>query len=247
MLISFNSFAAKNETYCDMGFGWHFYCDEVVQEESKEKELPKLEERNYQAELKKMQQELEDKKARAVVDPTPEHVRDYMSYQKRMLEKASNFTDVWTRVLWETPGLDYTLKVPTNTMAKHKWIDEKRVNIAKNLKTLNDRYGLFFIYRSTCPYCHKYSPVIKSFGEEYGIDIVAISADGIHIDGWENNTITDISAIGKLGIEIKAVPATILYDSEEEKVMTVGFGILSRSDLENRIFLLTNLGNKDDL
>lgn len=240
ILISWNAFSAQNDTYCDMGFGWHFYCDEVKQEEDLE-DQKKEEKRDYKAELEQMQQELESKKVRAIIDPTSEHVRDYMTYQQKMLEKASTFSDVWARVLWENPYLDYTLKVPTNTMAKHKWIDEKRNNIVKSLKSLNERYGLFFVYRSTCPYCHKYSPVIKNFGEEYGVDIVAISADGLTIKGWENNTITDIAAIGKLGIEIKAVPATILYDSQEEKVMSVGFGILSRTDLENRIYILTNM------
>jgi conjugal transfer pilus assembly protein TraF len=164
-----------------------------------------------------------------------------MSYQKKMLDKSSEFSDVWRRVLWESPELDYTLKVPTNTIAKHKWIDEKRENIVSNLQSLSERYGLFFVYRSTCPYCHKYSPIIKNFGELYNIDIVAVTADNQSIEGWENNTIHDISALSKMGIEIKAVPATILYDNQEKKVMTVGFGILSRTDLENRIYALTSL------
>jgi thiol-disulfide isomerase/thioredoxin len=37
---------------------------------------------------------------------------------------------------------------------------------------------IFFIFKGSCPYCHKYSPVLKSFQNKYGITIMAISLDG---------------------------------------------------------------------
>lgn len=235
------AFSESRESHCDLGFGWHFYCDEATQEEASQNETEENEIEKYKAELKRMQEELEGKKVRAIVNPTPEHVKDYITYQNKMLNQSSKFTDIWRRVVWSDPQLDYSLKVPTNTMAKHKWIDEKSKNTAEVLIGLNKRYGLFFIYRSNCPYCHKYSPIIKNFGEAYNIDIIPITADGKFLKGWENSTITDLSVINKLGIGIKSVPATILYDNQEKEVIPIGFGVLSKSDLENRIYTITTL------
>lgn len=239
--FSNNALSQSDRSHCDLGFGWHFYCDEAASEETSQENKEEDEMQQYRTKLEDMQKELEDKKIRAVVDPTPEHIEEYMAYQNKMLDQSSEFTDVWRRVVWGSPELDYSLKVPTNTMAKHRWIDEKNENISKVLKNLNERYGLFFIYRSDCPYCHKYSPVIRSFGEAYDIDIVPITIDDKFIEGWENSTITDLSAVKRMGIEITKVPATILYDNKEKKVIPVGFGILSKSDLEKRIYTLTTL------
>jgi hypothetical protein len=52
--------------------------------------------------------------------------------------------------------------------------------------------------------------------------------------------------ISKMGIEVEAVPATILFDKTTKRVMPVGFGVLSHSDLEERIYAVTKLEVGDD-
>ena len=197
--------------------------------------------RDYKLELEHTKQELESKKAKAVVEPNEENVKEYMLLQKKVVDNSSNFADVWRRILWKYPELDYTVKHPTNTLAKHKQLDAKREDIKSAISKLGERYGLFFVYKSTCQYCHKYSPVLKEFSKMYNIDILPITLDNAFIDEWRDKTITDLSVLNKLGLEdIKQVPATVLYDNNNKQVLPVGYGILSISDLEDRIYLLIN-------
>ena len=176
VFLQFNAIA--HQTHCDLDFGYHFYCDDGVQKEEQKRQKPK-QERNHKAELEQMKQELETKKAKAVIEPTEANVKEYMAYQKKVLDNSSEFADTWRRVLWKHPELDYTLKNPTNTLAKQEQIDLKREDIKSSLLRLNERYGLFFIYKSTCPYCHKYSSTLMEFSKIYGVDILPITLDGV--------------------------------------------------------------------
>ena len=242
MLILSNTYSQTHSTHCDLNFGYHFYCDDETQTEEAEKEERQTKEnRDYKLELEHTKQELESKKAKAVVEPNEENVKEYMLLQKKVVDNSSNFADVWRRILWKYPELDYTVKHPTNTLAKHKQLDAKREDIKSALSKLGERYGLFFVYKSTCQYCHKYSPILKEFSKMYNIDILPITLDNAFIDEWRGKTITDLSVLKKLGLEdIKQVPATVLYDNKNKQVLPVGYGILSISDLEDRIYLLIN-------
>jgi conjugal transfer pilus assembly protein TraF len=240
--IFVNQSFANHQTHCDLNFGYHFYCNDGVEVEEEIALQPKQkEQKNHKAELEQMKQELEARKAKAVVEPNEDNVKEYMVYQKKVLENSAKFADVWRRVLWKHPELDYTVKHPTNTLAKHKQIDVKREDIKSSLLSLSERYGLFFVYKSTCPYCHQYSPILKEFSTVYNIDILPITLDGISIKEWEGNTIKDLSVLKKLGLEdISQVPATVLFDNQTKEVLPVGYGILSISDLEDRIYMLIN-------
>lgn len=248
-LLSSNTYAQNHTTHCDLNFGYHFYCDDgvEVEEDSHQTKQEIREQRNYKAELEQIKQELETRKAKAVVEPNEENVKEYMLFQKKVVDNSSNFADVWRRVLWKYPELDYTVKHPTNTLAKHKQIDVKREDIKSSLLSLSERYGLFFVYKSTCPYCHQYSPILKEFSTVYNIDILPITLDGISMQEWEGNTIKDLSVLRKLGLEdISQVPATVLFDNKTKEVLPVGYGVLSISDLEDRIYVLINNSKEYD-
>jgi conjugal transfer pilus assembly protein TraF len=243
-VLLLNQSFASHQTHCDLNFGYHFYCNDGVEVEAEEETaLQPKKQKNHKAELEQMKQELEVRKAKAVVEPNEENVKEYMVYQKKVLENSAKFADIWRRVLWKHPELDYTVKHPTNTLAKHKQIDVKREDIKSSLLSLSERYGLFFVYKSTCPYCHQYSNILKEFSTVYNIDILPITLDGVSMKEWEGNTIKDLSVLKKLGLEdISQVPATVLFDNKTKEVLPVGYGVLSISDLEDRIYVLINNG-----
>ena len=125
------------------------------------------------------------KKAKAIIYPTEKNIKDYMSYQKMVMDRSSNFADVWRRTLWKTPELDYTLFRPTSKMAKEAWVDNRNEDVSQTIKNINERYGIFFIFRGDCPYCHKFAPILKSFQEKYGITIMPVSMDGGSLPDWQ--------------------------------------------------------------
>ena len=250
LLFCCNSANAKKTDFCkEYGLGWNFYCqEEQIKEEVTEKksvkETPKNQE-DYAAKLAEIKQVLEEKKAKAVIYPTEENIKDYMSYQQMVLDKSGTFADQWRRVLWKTPELDYTLKRPVSKVGKESWTDDRNSKIVGAIRGINNRYGVFFVFRSDCHFCHRYSPILKSFKEKYGIVVMPVSMDGGGLPEWEKFMV-DHGQIERMGMEVKSVPATILFDKETRQIIPVGFGVLSHSDLEERIYAITKLEVGDD-
>lgn len=239
----------NQDNYCQTyGLGWHFYCQDKKdqeQEKSTNQPNPSPNQEDYKEKLAEIKKTLEDKKAKAVIYPTPENLKDYMQYQKMIMDKSSNFADVWRRVLWQTPELDYTQFRPTAKMAKEAWVDKRNLDVSDTIRRINDRYGIFFIFQGSCPYCHKYAPILKSFQEKYGITIMPVSMDGGGLPGWDKFVINK-GQVAKMGLTTQAVPATVLFDKETRKFISVGFGVLSHSELEERIYAITKLEVGDD-
>jgi conjugal transfer pilus assembly protein TraF len=74
---------------------------------------------------------------------------------------------------------------------------------------------------------------------------MAISLDGGALPEWKNFAV-DNGQIERMGMEIKSVPATILFDKETRELIPVGFGMLSHTELEERIYATTKLEVGDD-
>lgn len=243
-LIAASKISSKD--YCDeYALGWHFYCQKQQEEESPKAELKKSSEDDAEEKLKEIQAKLESKKVKAIIYPTPENIKDYAYEQKQAIDKASVFSDQWRRVVWQNPDLDYTLKRPVSKIGKETFTDQRNQDIAKTIRDLNQRYGIFFLFRSDCHFCHAYSPIIQSFAAKYSLNIIPVSMDGGSMPGW-SKILTNQGQIERMGIEVKSVPATILFDKQTRKIIPVGFGIMSHSDLEERIFALIKLEVGDD-
>jgi conjugal transfer pilus assembly protein TraF len=69
------------------------------------------------AALKKLREDVERKRALAIVKPTPENLKSYIVAQEALMDRASLFSDVWRRVLWANPELNYQLRNPSNNAA----------------------------------------------------------------------------------------------------------------------------------
>jgi hypothetical protein len=72
-----------------------------------------------------------------------------------------------------------------------------------------------------------------------------VSLDGEGLKEWQN-VLVNKNHLNVLGINIEAIPATILFDKINKKVIPLGFGVLSHSELEERIFASTKLEIGDD-
>jgi conjugal transfer pilus assembly protein TraF len=242
LFFIFSSAAYAKYDYCkEYGLGWNFYCqdEQKAEQEKTDKKIPENQD-DYAEKLAEIKQTLENKKAKAVIYPTEDNIKDYMAYQQVILNQSGTFADQWRRVLWKTPDLDYTLKRPVSKIGKESWIDQRNIDVASTIRHINERYGIFFLFRSDCPHCHRYSPILKSFQQKYGINIMAVSMDGGGLPEWENFTVNN-GQIARMGIEVQAVPATILFDKVTRQVVPIGFGVLSHSDLEERIYAQTKL------
>ena len=125
--------------------GWHFYCDqkeeadEDAQTPSSVRPSPPV---SPMKRILKMRRALDETRARAILDPSPENVRAYLALQQEALGRAALFSDASRRVVWASPGLDYTLKRPVGALAKQLWSIERRAERDGVLARLGTRYGL---------------------------------------------------------------------------------------------------------
>lgn len=190
------------------------------------------------AALAALQAKVEAAKARAVLQPTPEHVQTYLQMQKAVIDRQALFADVGQRTVWATPELDYSLRRPANPAGVQAWgiaYDEAKKDA---LRKLSGRYGLFFFFRSDCPYCKEFAPYIRNWSRERGFDVIAVTLDGGALPEFPDPRYKPEVAKA-LGVD--TVPAVFLADPQGRQAQPIAFGIVSLSELERRIFKLTQM------
>lgn len=242
LLFPIRCIAAIDNTYCrTYRLGWHFYCDSQPQTTSPAK-ISKRSPAEYQQQLKQVQQILEQKKARAVIEPTEDNLIDYIRYQNLLANQAGYFSDQWRRVMWSHPELDYTQFRPVSTVGKQTWLEGRHEQEITNLAKINQRYGLFFVYSTTCPYCQKYGEILANLRQKYQLNIVGVSVNGEFLPNWQGNSVILSNQLQKLNITLNRIPITLLFDNEQQSVIVVGYGLLTQDELISRLYILTNIG-----
>lgn len=220
-------------------FNW--YCDIPVDKapsnESLEKPRPRLtEEDEAVAALKKLKEDAERKRALAIVKPTPENLKSYIVAQEALMDRASVFSDVWRRVIWANPNLNYQLRNPSNNSAIQVSESQRTKKEAETLSSLTREWGIFFFFRSDCPYCHRMAPTLKFLSEQYGIAVFPISLDGGGLPEFPNPS-RDNGMAASIGASV--VPLVVLGNIKDRRLLPIGSGVLSAQEIVERIYILT--------
>jgi conjugal transfer pilus assembly protein TraF len=184
-----------------------------------------------------MQKRLDDLKRIAVVNPSDANMRAYMGYQRFVMDKSAFFADSWQRLVWKTPELDYSLSGrPTNSFAIDAFDTRVRDKQRSAIQALARTHGLFFIFRSDCPYCHKFAPVLKRFEQKYGLTVFPVSLDGGSLPEYPS-AMTDNGIAAKL--EVSVVPAVFLAVPGSGEITPIGYGVMAEEELAERIYTIT--------
>lgn len=235
---------AEEASLCKrLNLGWHFYCDEKKLQ--KEEEMRAAKEGSVEEarqELSDIQKKLEDLRVKSVIYPTNKNILEYIAFQNQLLERSEKFSNMWQKAIWRNPELDFMVKTPLSTVG-HAVRDEVKIDSrAKLLQEVGKRYGLFFFYTTRCPYCIKYSPIVKVFAESHGISVLPVSLDGGKLPEWPDS-VHNNGQLESFGLAGKPVPITVLFDNQNKKLVIVGFGLLTVNELEDRIYeLISEIG-----
>ncbi len=214
--------------------GWFWYRDPPVPSRRAEPPAPKAP--RELADFEAMQKRLEELKRVAVMNPTDGNLTAYMRYQRMVMDKSERFAERWQRLVWTLPDLDYGLSGrPTNAMAINVFDEQQRERQAQTIKSLAATHGLIFVFRGDCPHCHRFAPILKRFEQEFGFTVLAISMDGRAIPEYPNAK-PDNGMAARL--DAKAVPALYLTAPATRQIAPVGFGVMSMTDLVERIAAL---------
>jgi conjugal transfer pilus assembly protein TraF len=216
--------------------GWFWYRDPPERpRQSRASPRPESRPRELVA-FEAMQKRLDELKRIAVMNPTDANLLAYMRYQRRVMNQSEVFAQRWQRLVWTVPELDYGLTGrPTNAMAVGAFDAAQRDRQAQEVRNLAATHGLLFVFRSDCPYCHRFAPILKRFEQEFGLRVFAVSLDGKGLPEYPDPQ-PDNGIAARLGAS--AVPALYLTEPARREIQPVGFGLMAHTDLMERIAAL---------
>lgn len=219
-------------------FSW--YCDEeeeaMAPPAPAPKPPPKPKTIQEMTTVEEVEKEMKRLLGVATMAPTEENVKAYAMAVEYVKSKAGTFADVWRRIAWQTPELNDVNARPANAVGLEAYNTARTAQKTRALADLAKDNGLFFFFRSDCPYCHKLAPTLLRFQAQYGIEIFPVSMDGKGLPDFPAFA-PDRGASRYFGVD--RVPALLLLTKPTGKVTPISFGMISLTEIEDRIFTLT--------
>ncbi len=210
-----SSDSGRHSSYCDKNLGTWFYChddqqDQADQTQSPDAIDPASSTESDLAAAQKFKADMEKARTVAVWNPTEENIRRYYAYQQITMTKAGLFADQNRRMIWAHPELDYTLDKPVGDLAKTSYEEAQKTDRDLFFRAAYDQIGIFYIYRASCAACRVASPIIRDFGNRYGLPVKAISTDGSSNAEFPE-FLKDQGQLASWGITQPVTPAYLLY------------------------------------
>ncbi|XKH11826.1 conjugal transfer protein TraF (plasmid) [Novosphingobium sp. BL-52-GroH] len=228
----------NDDFYCrERKLGQWFYCEKPKPKPSEQMAAEPAQSASER--IAAIARQLDELKARAILEPSEENVIAYVRFQREQLDRASTFSDTWQRALWQNPDIDYTLQRPVSTVAKRAWTDNRTADRGQVLAHLGQRYGMFYFFAQSCGACEIFAPILRSVADSHGLAVMAVSMDGGPSKDFPNYVV-DSGQRERMGVPGNATPALVLFDTATKKTVPIGFGILSADEIMDRIFMLTN-------
>lgn len=208
--------------------GWHWYQD-PTQIDSRSIPNTPLE---PEAQMEVLQKEVKRTLDKAILNPTPANMQAYITLQNQVSEQAHQFALAWQAALLNNPTLDYSLAHPTSNVGNQVYLSQQKAQEDQAIQSLAQHSGLFFFYRSTCPYCQRFAPIVKGFSDRYGLSIIPITTDGITLPEFPHSQIDQGQAAR---FKVSMEPALFTVDPYSHQIIPVGYGLMTEDELRTRI------------
>jgi conjugal transfer pilus assembly protein TraF len=190
-------------------------------------------------EFERFKARMEEARTIALFNPTPQNVERYVQYQTALVRLSSQFADAFQRVVWANPQYDFTLERPVNETGLDAYKQEQSDLNRQTLDRLAKTSVLYFFFKSNCPYCHAFAPILLGFAKATGIEVYPVSLDGGGLPEYPNPH-RDRGQAAALGAA--QVPAVFLANPATREVAPVAFGAVSEMELVNRLVTIANPG-----
>lgn len=171
---------------------------------------------------------------RAIDNPTEDNIKLYYYMVRLMNDRAYAFQSAVERVMDDTPSLDERQRVPTTPYANSAFRRSVDAKIREILARIVSRAGLMYFYRSDCPFCMKQSSALRGLMNKHGIEVMAISIDGLPMpDGSFPEWTPDQGQAEQLGIEV--TPSFMFAVPETGQILKLAAGLQTVPQLEDRL------------
>ena len=234
--------------YNEQERGWFWYETKPispVETEKKEKKSPSVSTEPVLSPreiLRKQGEELEDTLAVAVMDPSDANVLAYLAKMAKLNKQSEHFANRFKQAIWINPEFDLTLKKPINAQAivARNEVDNRQQK--ERLLAIGEEKGLLFYFRSDCPHCHRFAPILKQFSETYGITVIPVSLDGGALPEYLYPK-KDHAMGQKLKVSI--VPAVFLVSPRDNTVAAASYGFTDITALAQKVMVAAERMDKD--
>lgn len=222
--------AGNSDFYDRREHGWYWYEDPAPEPEAEEADeaeeakvvVPPQKPLSAKEIIDAQRVEFEEAQAAAVVNPTPENYQRFLAILTKINEQGQRFSDGFKKAIWTNPEYDYRLTGrPTDPQALIEHNVAKSSENAQKIYEIASKKGILYFFRSDCPYCKRFSPIIKRYSEQYGFTVIPIALDGI---GSEEYPYPKTSYYMQERLNVSVVPATFLVDPDANTVATIGYG-----------------------
>jgi conjugal transfer pilus assembly protein TraF len=171
----------------------------------------------------------------ALDNPSKENVSLYFHLQRVAVDKSQAFTDQMERVVLGDAVLDENMRRPMATFAANKMNEVAGDQADAMMSEIAKTAGIWFFYRSNCPYCHQQVAILKVLERQYGFRVLAISTDGLPLPGgvYPQFQINQGQA-EQLGVQ--TVPALFLVRPPND-IQAIAQGAVALDDLQRRVLI----------
>jgi conjugal transfer pilus assembly protein TraF len=228
LVCSTLSFAG--DYYTQHETGWYWFDDPV----KKTIKVPTKQKNNDPIEnVNQVKETLKRTLDQAIINPTPDNIKRYITLQNQTSERVNQFVNTWQQVLLNHPELNYSISHPTNTIALQVYHENESKQKEAALAQFAQHSGLFFFYRSTCPYCQRFAPILKHFAEMHHLIVIPITLDGISLPEFPGSK-QDSGQAEKFHVTVE--PSLFAVDPVTQKAFPVAYGLTSETELLNNIY-----------
>ncbi len=209
------------------GLGKNWYCENFDTEE-KEVSANEIMSSDLTPEQKAFQLNhlWENQRQRAVITASKQDIESFLQTHNLIINKGIDFAKVTQNLIENSPILANSESYYRN-LSDQKIKEEEKQEILKNAQK---RYGLVFIYSSTCQYCHKQLPILLELQSNFRV--MGISAYGNYFADLNENIIDENIVNDHL---VQAFPTILLLDKKRPAKIFISKGLTSLETLEEKI------------
>ena len=193
--------------------------------------------------LKQQGEDWENALAKAILHPSPENYLEYLRQTTAIQAQAQQFALGFKRTIWQAPEYDYTLQAPVRAEAISAKNQAQHHRDVEALTALATRYGLVFFFRSDCPYCQRFAPLLKVFAGRFGFSVLPVSLDHQGLPDFPN---PKPNAFLAANLQVKVVPTVFLVDPVQNILIPVSYGYTDASTLTQKILWAAKLIKEQD-
>ncbi|QLK63901.1 type-F conjugative transfer system pilin assembly protein TraF (plasmid) [Enterobacteriaceae bacterium Kacie_13] len=211
--------------------GWHWYNEPEDEEVVEAKPTPSSPALSPSEQKARLQQATKEALDTAILYPTPQHFKRYMTLQNFWTTKAGEFSQSAKQAMLMYPELDYNLQFSHYNGTVPAQLQEDQQKQKAAIARLTADHGLFFFYRGKAPRDALLAGVVKRFCDEHGLSLIAVSVDGTFSPALPQSR-RDTGQAQKMGI--RHFPALFLVNPTDESYQPVAYGFITPDDLSRQ-------------